>query len=134
MKKLLAILVLCIAAGLSPVHYAAAKDVVLHASVVDVKFAKDHEGTPSIYFKLKEDRDSYGFRNYLKGKAEYFKVAIDPRLKNPDPRISDEERQPLFWVLHIIAHHFVGSDWAGTPYFMRLDLKKKEIRQCHFES
>jgi hypothetical protein len=132
MKKLLAILALCIAAGLFYVQDAVAKDVIVYASVVDVKFAKDNDGIPEIYFKLKESE--YSDKKYLKGKTEYYKVAINPKYKNPDDRIGDEERQPLFWVLHIIKHHFVGGDWIGTPYFMRLDLKKNEIKECRFES
>ncbi|MBO4318565.1 MAG: hypothetical protein J5855_09885 [Mailhella sp.] len=134
MKKLLLALILCAASCMFHAGGAAAKDAETYAYVVDVKFAMDAEGSAATYFMLKEDDGGYDLRHCLNGKTEYFKINIDPGSVNPDDRISEEEAQPLFWVLHIIANHFVGTEWRDMPFYVRLDLQKKEIRQIHFVS
>ncbi len=132
MKKLLAIMVLCVCACLFYVQDAVAKDVVICGHVVDIKFEKNDDGFGAVFFKIKETE--YSPENILKGKEVFYRVNVSAakRIKDTMGKYSPEQTHASFWVLHIIADHFTDNSWKDMPYIIAIDPKKKEIKNIFY--
>ncbi len=103
------------------------KVVEIHASVEKITFGSDREGSPAVFFTLKES--GYSNNGVLRGGSAQFLVNV------ADEFNCSKRGHTLFWVLFIIEDYFSGQrSFAETPFVIKVDMQKREIKNFIFES
>ncbi len=103
------------------------KIVEINASVENISFGTDREGCPAVYFTLKESE--YANTGLLKGESVKFLVNV------ADENNYSKRGNTLFWVLFIIEDYFSGKrSFATTPFVVKVDMQKREIKNFIFVS
>ncbi len=102
------------------------KDVEIDAVVENISFGTDKEGSGAVCFTLKETEYS---NNILKGESVKFLVNV------ADTENCKKNGLSLFWTLFIIKDYFSGvKSFYGTPFSVKVDMKKREIKSFIFIS
>ena len=103
------------------------KDVEIYASVENISFGIDKEGSGAVYFTLKESE--YADKAMFNGKSVKFLVNV------ADTENCRKNSLSLFWVLFIIKDYFSGAkQFFGTPFPIKINLAKREITSFIFIS